>query len=753
MGQYRAQFVSMIIMIALGVGIFLGFNMEWYAISVNTGKFFSDTGFADYRVVSQNGFSKADAEKIARISGVDSASRYISVNVDVKDADGDTVALTVTENARVSGFAVTSGKKYDPNSLDGIWLSDSYAAANGISPGDSMTFVYGKSEVSGKVEGLVKSGEYLICVVDETQIMPNYDSFGYAYISPKMYEKAMGYAYFPQINVISGLDKQEFIKQADKTLGSTLMILSKDEVISYFEAKGEENEGKTMGSVLPVVFLAIAVLTMITTMHRLTAKEKTQIGTLKALGFKDRVIARHYTSYALFIGVVGSAAGVGLGYFLAWFIMNPKGAMGTYFDMPEWKLPVPAFCIYIIVGIIFVLTFIGWLSVRKMLNGSAADSLRPYTPKKVRAMLIEKTSFFHKLPFGIRWNMRDTVRHKSRTAMSLLGVMGCAVLIIASFGMRDTIDYFVDGFFDKAMNYSSRIFLADDATEKQREAVIDKYKGDWSSSISVQLGDKPVSLDIYCIQNGLVGFLDGLYDKTKLISLTDDGAYISKRIADDNSLEIGDKLTVSPYGSDKEYTVKVKGIIRSLTESIVITPGYAEKIGIHAVPDSVYTAAKKSDIHSSKIISSVQTKESIVTGFDNIMLIMNTMIAMLIVVAVILGVVVLYNLGVMSYTERCREMATLKVVGFGDKKIGRILLGQNMWISLLGVILGLPLGVWVLKYLMVKLASEYEIAIFINPLTYIISAAMCFGVSLIVSLMVGRKNKEIDMVEALKGAE
>lgn len=121
--------------------------------------------------------------------------------------------------------------------------------------------------------------------------------------------------------------------------------------------------------------------------------------------------------------------------------------------------------------------------------------------------------------------------------------------------------------------------------------------------------------------------------------------------------------------------------------------------------------------------------------------------------AILLGVVVLYNFGIMSYTERYREMATLKVVGFKDKKIGRLLIDQNMWLSLIGVVIGIPLGILTLDYLLKALAGEYEMSLTVSAVTYIISVMLTFGMSLPVSLMVARKNKKIDMVEALKGAE
>ena len=140
---------------------------------------------------------------------------------------------------------------------------------------------------------------------------------------------------------------------------------------------------------------------MTTTMQRLTAKEKVQIGTLKALGFSDRRILRHYTPYAFMVGILGIGFGVGLGYAVAYLIMNPNGMMDTYLDLPRWQLCFPWFCYLVLLGILSLLTLIGYLSVRKMLQGTAADALRPYTPKKMRPLLIEKSRIFHKLSFGV----------------------------------------------------------------------------------------------------------------------------------------------------------------------------------------------------------------------------------------------------------------------------------------------------------------------------------------------------------------
>lgn len=750
MGLYRAQFISMIIMIAIGVGIFVGFNMEWYSIEGNITPFFEETGYADFRIISEKGYSAQELEKIAKIDGVDEAGRYISVAADVKDRTDDAVSLTVTTNPKVSGVLVTDGSEYDEKSTDGVWLSDKYADANDFKVGDSITLAYKGLEMKGTVRGLVKSGEQLICVRDSSQLMPDYNTFGFAYVSPVMYEKAIGRDYYSQINVVSSMSKKEFIEKADEALGSTSLVLTKDESASYSNAYGEVEEGQTMGSILPTLFLLIAVLTMVTTMHRLTAKEKTQIGTLKALGYKNRRILVHYTSYAFMIGIIGSAIGVGLGYFIAWYVMNPNGMMGTYFDMPEWKLYVPSFCYYILAAIIAVLTVIGFLSVKNMLKGTAADALRPYSPKKMKPMLIERTKLFHKLSFGTRWNMRDIVRHKSRTAMSLLGIIGCTLLIMASFGMRDTMNAFLDIYYDGAMKYSSRIYFTENATDAQKDNIAEKYAADLSASVSVQANDKTVSVDVYKIEHDLIGFPG---DSEDFVKLPSDGALICERLAEEFNVKEGDELTFSPFGSDKEYTIKIGKIMRSVSESISVSDDYARSINLPFSFDSAYTKTDKTEIASDTSIKSVQSKQMIMDSFETFIDIFNTMIVILVLGALVLGVVVLYNLGIMSYTERYRELATLKVVGFKDKKIGRLLIGQNLWLSLIGVLIGIPVGIVTLDYLLKALATEYEMKMEISFFSVAITVILTVGMSLLVSLMVSRKNKKIDMVEALKGAE
>jgi putative ABC transport system permease protein len=747
---YKVQFISMIIMLSLGIGVFVGFNIEWLSIEKNVKTFFEETGFADYRIINQSGFNNDSVEKLLHENNIKKASRYLEIETDVKDKKGHTIDLTITENDEVSGFVVMKGEKYDKESLDGIWLSKTYADKNNILLNDDFTLVYNNIEFKGKVKGFIKSGEHMVSVKDENQLMPDQSLHSYAYISPNMYKNILGYDYYPQINVISSLNKKEFTKLVNNTFEITPIILTKDECISYLGAKQEVEEGKTMGTILPVVFVFVAALTMVTTMHRIVTKEKTQIGTLKSLGFKDQKIILHYTSYSFFVSIIGVISGTILGYLIAAYILKPDGAMAIYLDIPKMNLYLPNFCIVTIILTIILLTHIGYLSVSKMLKGNAADALRPYTPKKQKKVIFEKFSFWYKLDFGARWNIRDSMRHKSRTFMSLIGVVGCAIIVLASLGMRDTMDAFLDLNYRESMLYNSKVNLSKDIKKDQINSLIDKYNGDSSSSISVQLSDKAVSLDVYNLPNNLVRFPD---KDNKFVKVKDNGAFVSLRIADEFNLKVNDEISVKLYGTDEEYTIKVAGIIRSLSESIVMNSKYAIEINLDYKMDTIYTKEQKDNIILDNIILNVESKQSIIDTFDKMIEVMNIIITFLIVIGISLGIVVLYNLGIMGYMERYREMAALKVIGFKDKKIGQLLIGQNIGITILGIIIGIPLGIFILNYLTNELASKYEMKMVIDLSTYIITLIIIIGMSLIVSFMISRKNKTIDMVEALKGVD
>lgn len=784
--SYRAQFLSMIVMITLGIGIFLGFNMEWKTIEVDVSNFFADSKYADYRLYDETGFSRDDLAAVSSIDGVDAATRFLSVNLDVKGESKKSLALDVSENFTVSRFVLISGTEYDAAG-DGFWLSDKFAEKNGIALGDRLSLSFRGMEIEGEVVGLIKAGEHMICLPDDNQVMPDYTTFGFAYTSPAKltavlreqvirtvaaeYEDAgmdAGSARaaaeaaatdelideartqsFPSIHLLSGLGKTELEDAVKEKLGRTVMVVPKSDHTVYHEAMGEATEGKTMGSVLPVLFLAIAILTMVTTMHRIATKEKTQIGTLKALGFKNRTILLHYTLYGLFIGLIGAGLGILLGFAVCKAVMSENGMMGTYFDMPDWSSAIPAFCYPVVIGTVALLAVICCLSVRQQLRGSAAETLRPYVPKKMKKSFLERLGFFGKCGFATKWNVRDLLRHKSRFAMTLIGIVGCMVLLVGGLGMRDTMAGFLDLLDDGVSHYATKVNLVENVGYDEAQYLIADLNGDWESLSGISLGGDTVTLDILHLDRKMLSVID---EKNREIDLSDEGVYLCLRLKD--RAKIGDEIEFSPYGSTETYRAKVVGYNRSMmTESVTMTDALANRLGIPYSISTIYTAVGVEEVPSSPLIAGTQDKGQLMDSFGSFTEILNGMVYILIAAAVILGIVVLYNLGIMSYVERSRELATLRVLGFRSKKIARLLISQNLWLTVIGVILGLPAGVGVLEILLKALAGEYEIKLMLGWATYVVSVLLTFGVSLLVGWLVARKNRKIDMVEALKIAE
>ncbi len=784
--NYKAQFISMIIMMTLGIGVFLGFNMEWKTIEYDTSRFFEATRYADYRLYSETGFTQEEAEKIAEIEGVDAATRFFSVNLEIKGKTKKALALDVSENYTVSSFTLMKGEDYDEKG-NGLWLSDKFAELNGISLGDELSLEFQGMEIRGEVVGLIKAGEHMICLADSNQLMPDYNTFGFAYISPEKLkdilreklisnisdelinagmpeESALAQAeaaltdemleqaenkVFSQINLRSDMGKAEIEEAVKDKLGRTLMVVPRDDHVVYKEAKGEADEGKAMGSILPALFLAIAILTMVTTMHRIATNEKTQIGILKALGFKNRTILLHYSFYGLFIGIVGAALGALVGYFVCKTIMSENGMMGTYFDMPDWTAAVPTFCYPIIAAAVLLLALISFLSVKAQLKGSAADALRPYVPKKIKKTVLEKTRVFEKMGFAAKWNIRDLMRHKSRFAMTLVGIVGCMILLVGGLGMRDTMAGFLDLLDNGISHYATKVNMAENTALKDASPLIEELDADWESYSGISINGYTATLDIAHNSKGRFSVID---EDNEPIDLCDDGVYLCLRLAD--KAKIGETIEFSPYGSDETYSVKVLGYNRSImTESVTMTDRLADSLGIEYSVSALYTEKSSGEIPPSELISGKQDKKQLMDSFVSFIRIMDAMVLILIIAAVILGIVVLYNLGIMSYVERSRELATLKVLGFRSRKIGRLLISQNAWLTFIGVALGLPAGLGTLQWMLSALAGEYELKLMLGPLTYAVSILLTFGVSLFVGWLVARKNKKIDMVEALKNAE
>lgn len=740
--NYKAQMISMLLMIILGVGIFLGCNIEWYSIKTNRTNYYEDTGYPEYRIYKDS-FSLDELQYVKDFSDVKYATRALTT---LGSLNNNTyLMLNVLEDCQNIKPLYIDGEVYS-NEADGIYLSDLYAKENNIKLNDYLDIEVEGFKIHEPVKGLIKSSEYLICLKDSSQLLPNYKEYAYCYLSPKMIKKYLGQAFYNTVYASSKLSPSDFEAEAFNALGASITVLSYQDETGYSGSNGEIEEGKTMALLIPTAFILIAVLTMVTTMARISTNERIQMGVLKSLGFKRKKIARHYSLYGLIIGTAGTLIGCVLAYGIAYYIINPKGPMSTYLDFPSWHLYMPWYGVLIVILLPITLGIISYLIVNSELKGTACETLKPKREKAVKASYIEKTKFFSKASFQTKWNIRDMLRHKARTIMSIIGVLFSTVLIFACMGMRDTVIDFKNTLYNENYNFENKLILNSQISNTKALDLASKYEADYEANIAIKLNDKTVVLSIINNSRNLLGIID---EKGNRLELKDGGVYVCRRIKDDG-YKINNEIDFNLYGSKEIISSKVIGVCLSMTEGIYMTENTANELGISYKIQTLYTNL---NVTVDSNVSSITTKTELLSAFNTMMEMMDSMIWILILASAILAVVVLYNLASLGYIEKIREMSTLKVIGFTNKKIAKILVVGTIWITVVGLIIGLPLGAYLLDILLRALAGEYEMNMAFGYLSYIVGIVVPFLVSLVTIYLISKKTKKLDMVSALKERE
>lgn len=740
--NYKAQMISMLLMIILGVGIFLGCNIEWYSIKTNRTNYYEDTGYPEYRIYKDS-FSLDELQYVKDFSDVKYATRALTT---LGSLNNNTyLMLNVLEDCQNIKPLYIDGEVYS-NEADGIYLSDLYAKENNIKLNDYLDIEAEGFKIHEPVKGLIKSSEYLICLKDSSQLLPNYKEYAYCYLSPKMITKYLGQAFYNTVYASSKLSTSDFEAKALNALGASITVLSYQDETGYSGSNGEIEEGKTMALLIPTAFILIAVLTMVTTMARISTNERIQMGVLKSLGFKRKKIARHYSLYGLIIGIIGTLIGCVLAYGIAYYIINPKGPMSTYLDFPSWHLYMPWYGVLIVILLPITLGIISYLIVNSELKGTACETLKPKREKAVKASYIEKTKFFSKASFQTKWNIRDMLRHKARTIMSIIGVLFSTVLIFACMGMRDTVIDFKNTLYNENYNFENKLTLNSQISNTKALDLASKYEADYEANVAIKFNNKTVVLSIINNSRNLLGIVD---EKENRLELKDGGVYVCRRIKDDG-YKINKEIDFNLYGSKEIISSKVIGVCLSMTEGIYMTENTANELGISYKIQTLYTNLNAM-VDSN--VSSITTKTELLSAFNTMMEMMDSMIWILILASAILAVVVLYNLASLGYIEKIREMSTLKVIGFTNKKIAKILVVGTIWITVMGLIIGLPLGAYLLDILLRALAGEYEMNMAFGYLSYIVGIVVPFLVSLVTIYLISKKTKKLDMVSALKERE
>lgn len=730
--HYKAQFISMIIMMFLAVTCLVGINSEWYGMKYSSDQYYEETNLADYWAYKNN-FTSEDIEILSK--SFDQIERKTTMDITVL---GDkTINVNIVEKNEISKCFIVEGKEFSDD--EGIWLSDRFATKNGLKLGDNITVSFNGLSTKVKILGIIKSPEYVYCVEDESILIPDFDNYGYAYISADVIKKYMALPY-TTLMIKSSLTKEEVRKIINDT---NTIVISRAEFTNVNMLTEEINGNKLVALVFPWFFLLIAFLTMATTMTRITNNDRIQIGTLKALGFKNNKIIRHYSYFGLAVGIIGAIAGLLVGPLVIG--TNLIKTQGGLYDVPYWKIHVRPIDIIIVIAMILLMLLATYLSCYKMLKGSASECLRERDPKIKKVNKIGKSKLWKKLPFYVSWNIRDIFRNKIRSIMTILGVMGCMGLLLCAIGFNDSIIRMSKTQYTDLNKYEYKITLAQNLSNDNISYIKEKYETSSINAIEIltENGYKTKSLEIYNVKE-MIEFQDAKYKK---MELKNDGIYLTDRLSKSFNLKVGDTVKWKIYGSSIEYTTIVAGITRApISQGFQMTQEFAKQENINYKINTVYSNEKIND----EFIGTIQTKNDVKKAFDDLMGTMKSIIYLLIAVAIVLGLVVLYNLGMLSYIERYRELSTLKVIGFNNQKINKIIITQNIWMAIIGIGLGIVLGNIILNIMVSVMPDSMDFSFFIKGLSYLICILSTLGVAILVNFMIFHKIKKIDMVASLK---
>ena len=748
----KMQFFNIFIMVFLGVFVFAGIHAYMDGMKESGEKYYQSNNLQDIWITGEN-FDKDDLKKVKKIDNVKNAERILTISTELEGYKDVLLETNFIESNEISKMYIVDGEEFAKDK-DGVWL-DSYLAKNlDLKVGDDITFDYKDYKIKKKILGLVNTPDHVYIVKDETAVFPTHKDYGYIYLSIDQFPQ--DYYVFNQIIVdVDDTSKINNTKiDIENKIKSAIAVTDRSSNSSHETYNSEIEEGNTYSGVFTFLFLFIAILSVVTTMNRFVKKQRTQIGTLKALGFKNKKIIRHYVSYGFYVSLLASICGLLVGkYVLGGFFLNMEM---SYFEVPIYEtVLIPT--VYILAALVVILiTLVTYLSCRSILKESAVDALRVEIPKvKNTKFDLTTKGIFKKSSISTRWNLRDIGRNKSRSLMAIVGIIGCTMLLICAFGMLDTMNSYLDWEFDKLNDFAYKLSLSNNYTDKQLDKLIDKYGNSTSETlgIEIKINDKKETNTLTI--NDAKDHLKYTDHNQKYIELKDDGVYITEKLSQKYGLNVGDNISWHIFGDEEWYTCKIIGLNRDpQNQSLSMTRKYYESLGLEYKADSLYTDEDLSEVKTIDGVDKIQSISNLREGMESMLETMKTMIALLIVVSAVLGYVIIYNLGVLSFTEKQYQFATLKVLGFKNKQIKNIFVKQNLWLSIIGIILGLPLGYVMIDYIFKSaLGDNYDFPAIIKTLSYVWSAVGSFIVAIFVNKVLSRKVKTIDMVSSLKGNE
>lgn len=809
-------FFSIFLLSALAIAMFC--TMEGHVLSQNAAreKYHEECNLSDLWVYGE-GFTQDELDEIRTLDFVEAAQLRMSVTGTTPEFAGVQVDMFLERENVVNTPYLVKGEEFNPEDTEGIWLANAFAVRRNLDVGDDFTIEYNGVTFTKKIKGLVESTEYEYRQADGDAdvyleniaiVFMSYDAFPIRDYVTHLIESEKITARKIADNTKILDEKLEQLK----TAGLTVDDITRDMLLEIAENMSDEKLAKLMpytqmiirtkdggalahedevakaidydysaiidrksiqgivrldseleqhqafAYVFVVIFVGIAVLVIATSMGRIVEKQRTQIGTMNALGMKRWKIVLHYISYSLLVSmlgvVVGLIFGVGLG---APAMMS---MFEQYYIVPGLHSVFHPLYIIISLAIIAVCSLSCFLSCRKVLGIKPAEALRPAAPKQGKKCIFEKLPFWEKLSFNTQYNLRDISRAKLRAFMGIVGTAVGMLLMLYGVGCNQLVDIMTDLNFNKIYTTEYQVKLSADAKLVDVDELSDSFAGELVMTDAVEISkvknasssEKKKEIVTVIEEKGLYNLIDVNNEITQLVPGT---VGISRKLAEDMGIKVGDTIYWHIYSKNEWHEAVVGSIYRSCeSQGIAYLRDDYEKTGAEYTPTLLMTDDESAhDASTLKYVTSVNSRSDMIAAYEKSMEVVNIMVYMMVIFSTVMIVVVLYNSGSLSFNERVKELATLKVMGLQSSQIRHLLTVQNIWLSVIGIIIGTPLGNISLNAMMNSNGENFDYSLSVPVIDYIISGILVLVVSVLVSFMFSSRIKKLDLVETLKGVE
>ena len=571
-------------------------------------------------------------------------------------------------------------------------------------------------------------------------------------------------------------DAEEDIAEAREELseldGPELYTLKRSEAhAGYITFEGDSQIVENIASLFPVFFFLIAALVCSTTMTRMVDEDRTQIGSMRALGYSRGKILSKYIIYSASAATFGTLIGYFGGCYL--FPLVIWTAYQILYNIPGYTCVFdPAMFVISLSAALLCSTGTAYLACRREMRSTPAELIRPKTPDAGKRILLERiTPLWKRLNFLHKVTLRNIFRFKKRMFMMLIGIAGCTALVLVGFGVKDSVANIANFQFDDIQRYDISVNFEEVIPEQQLSRLLERYKDDTEATALVQMlaGDitgTEATKSISFVISDDPGFTDIFHlhlEQTEVPFPQDGEILITEKLSDLAGIQVGDTVTLS-LSETERANVKVVGMVEnyvsnyaymnSATYEALFGKGFEPTtllLRVNEDADEYAIAADLSQEHDVMNVSVVSDTRNMIA---NMMKSLDYVVALVLVCAGALAFIVLFNLGNINITERVREIATIKVLGFHAGETGAYVFRENMILSLMGIAIGLPLGKLLHRFIVNRLSIDLvSFKIVIAPVSYLLSAVMVFGFTVITDLVLRRKIAKINMAESLKSIE